>query len=83
MKPSTARFRFNARFFWVAILIALFVVTIVWFANPLGKIEGNRGPEPSAVSTEWTVAPSGPAVEVRLPDTPLKSNPGGEREKAK
>ena len=75
MKPSPARSRFSAMFFWIAVLVALFVVTIVWFANPLGTIEGSRRPETVADRTEWTVAPSGPAVEVTLPETPLKSKP--------
>jgi hypothetical protein len=80
MKPSPARSRFSTKFFWIAVLIALFAVTIAWFVNPLATIEGDRKPEPVANPTEWTVAPSGPAVEVRLPETPLKNRPVGEPE---
>lgn len=80
MKPAPAKSRSSARLFWIAALIALFVVTIVWFANPLGTIEGDRTPEPVADPTEWTVAPSAPAVEVRLPETPVKNKPVDEPE---
>lgn len=80
MKRSPARFRFSTKVFWIAVLIALFVVTIVWFSNPLGTIEVSHRPEPVADPTEWTVAPSGPAVEVSLPETPLKNKPVGEPE---
>lgn len=83
MKPSPAKSRFDGKSLWIVLLIALLVVTIGWFADPLGKIEGSPAPQPVADPTEWTVAPSGPAVDVTLPQTILKGNPNGEPENGK
>ena len=82
MKPPTTKSRFNAKFFWVAILVLLFVLTVVWFIDPLGKMEESRRTEPFANPTEWAVKPTGPAVEVTLPTTAVTMVPAPQPEAA-
>jgi len=74
MKPSETQPKSGAKWFWIVILVALLILSIAWFASPLGKIEGSPKPEPTANPTEWTPAPTTPAVEVNLPQTPLKNS---------
>lgn len=83
MKPSATRPSSNAKWFWIVVLLALFVVTIAWFANPLGTIEGSPRPVPTAEPTEWTTAPNAPVVEVTLPQTPVKNRTGDDRDGSK
>jgi len=81
--PPPRKFRFSPKFFWAAILVILFVVTVVWFINPLGKMEETRQqPGPFANPTEWSVKPTGPAVDVTLPTTPVTMVPAAEPERA-
>lgn len=63
----------RGKWFWVAILLLLFVMSMAWFARPLGKTESPQA-RPNPRQTEWTVAPSSPAVEVTLPQYPLAKN---------
>jgi len=55
-----------------AALAALLAIVLLFYA-PL------RGPTPdeapASPSTEWTTAPEGPAVQVDLPDTPMRNVP--------
>lgn len=73
MKTSETRSKSGAKWFWIVILLALLTLSIAWFASPLGKIVGSPKAEPTANPTEWTPAPTTPAVEVNLPQTPLKN----------
>ena len=73
MTKPTPSSRSSSKWFWILALLALFILTIVWFANPLGKVEQAPPPETAAQSTEWAPAPDGPAVDVRLPETPMKN----------
>lgn len=63
----------SSKWFWILILLALFIVVVVWFANPLGKVEQPPPAQTVKQSTEWAPEPEGPAVEVNLPETPLKN----------
>ena len=73
MKTPTPSSRSSSKWFWILTLLVLFILTIVWFANPLGKVEQTPPPETAAQSTEWAPAPAGPAVDVKLPETPMKN----------
>lgn len=74
MPPPSSQATSKARWFWVVVLLALLITVIFWFADPLGIVEGTPRPEPTANPTEWTVEPTGPAVEVRLPETPMTNS---------
>lgn len=56
---------------WVALLTAMFMLVVAWFTDPLGYAEQAK-PARNMASTEWTVAPDGPAVPVTLPQVRLK-----------
>jgi hypothetical protein len=58
---------------WVALLCLFFFLVIAWFADPLGYADQAR-PARAASSTEWTVAPEGPAVPVTLPQVRVKAS---------
>ena len=73
MKKTTPSTRSGAKWFWILTLLGLFILAIVWFSNPLGKVEDAPAPKTAAQSTEWAPAPEGPAVDVKLPETPTKN----------
>jgi hypothetical protein len=75
MTQSKPQSRSNAKWFWIITLLALFIVSIAWFVDPLGDVEGTPKPEPVANPTEWTEEPTAPGVEVNLPQTPMKNSP--------
>jgi hypothetical protein len=56
---------------WVALLSALFVLVVAWFLDPLGYADETQPPQ-APTQNEWTVAPDGPAVPVRLPEVPVR-----------
>lgn len=58
---------------WVALLCLLFVLVIAWFADPLGHAD-EAEPAGTVASSEWIVAPDGPAVPVTLPQVRVKPN---------
>ena len=65
----------RSKWFWIAILLLLFVMSIAWFSRPLGKTVSPPS-RPTPRETEWTVTPTSPAVQVTLPQYPLaKSTP--------
>lgn len=67
--------RSPSRWFWILTLIAMLVVVIVWFMNPLGEVERAPTVKETGQSTEWAPAPEGPAVDVTLPQTPMTNVP--------
>lgn len=76
MTKPTPSSRSSSKWFWILTLLALlalFILAVVWFAKPLGKVEQTPPPETAAQSTEWAPAPNGPAVDVKLPETPMKN----------
>ncbi|MGE0773755.1 MAG: hypothetical protein AB7G25_02080 [Sphingomonadaceae bacterium] len=73
MAKPTPSSRSSSKWFWILTLLALFILAIAWFANPLGKVEQAPPPETAAQSTEWAPAPDGPAVDVKLPETSMKN----------
>jgi hypothetical protein len=75
MPPTGSPAESKSKWFWIIILLALLFVVLVWFADPLDKVEGTPQPEPTANPTEWTLEPTEPAVEVNLPQTPMKNSP--------
>ena len=69
----------TAKWFWILILAALFILLLAWFRNPLGDVEGVPEPEPTAPSSEWVEPnPTEPAVPVTLPETGGEEPTGGE-----
>lgn len=82
MKKPTSSPKASSKLFWILTLLALLILTIVWFANPLGKVEQAPPPQAAAQSTEWAPAPEGPAVEVNLPETPMKNPVASQTESA-
>ncbi len=75
MSQSNPPGRFTAKWFWIITLLALFILVIAWFANPLGDVVVTSNPERAADSAESTTAPATPGVEVNLPQTPMKNTP--------
>lgn len=73
MKKPTSWTRTSSRWFWILTLLALFILVIVWFSDPLGKVEHAPPPETADQSIEWAPAPEGPAVDMNLPETPMKN----------
>jgi hypothetical protein len=73
-EPSPPR-KAGIQWIWVAVLLGLLILVIVWFSDPLGSIAGSPAADPTANPTEWTIEPTGPAVDVKLPETPLKNSP--------
>jgi hypothetical protein len=56
---------------WVALLSALFILVAAWFVDPLGYAD-QAEPAKTAAQSEWTLAPDGPAVPVKLPEVPVR-----------
>lgn len=71
-KPKTPS---DFKWLWIIILLVLLVVVVGWFADPLGGIRGTPKSEPTADPTEWTTPPTGPAVEVDLPEMRFTNTP--------
>ncbi|MFZ5665720.1 MAG: hypothetical protein ACOY7L_10910 [Pseudomonadota bacterium] len=71
MPRLTVRRSAGTTWLWVALLTAMFMLVVAWFTDPLGYVEGTK-PARNTASTEWTVAPDGPAVPVNLPQVRLK-----------
>jgi hypothetical protein len=80
MKKPTSSTKSSSKWFWILTLFALLVLVVVWFADPLGKVEDAPTQPPAAQSTEWAPAPEGPAVEVKLPETPVRNPVAGQTE---
>lgn len=61
-----------AKWLWIILIILLFILAILWFADPFGKTADVEPAPPQPPSTEWTEAPEGKGVDVTLPETRLK-----------
>jgi hypothetical protein len=60
----------DSKWFWIIALVALFVVVIFWFANPLGGIRVPATGGPTSQSTEVNPAEqASPSVPLTLPST--------------
>jgi hypothetical protein len=60
----------DSRWFWMILLIAMFVVVVFWFANPLGGMKAP--PTGEATSQSTLVDPAeqaSPSVPLTLPTT--------------
>lgn len=55
------------------VAIAIIVLLAIWLLKPQAETTEPRAQ--STPSTEWTTAPEGPAVEVNLPETPMRNAP--------
>jgi hypothetical protein len=57
----------DSKWFWILLLIALFVVTIFWFANPLGV---GQHASPAAQASDTVPTADGSSIPLTLPTTP-------------
>jgi len=61
---------------WMAVILALLVVLVVWFFGPVGDAGSQQAAAPEVESTDFVAEnPTEPAVPVTLPDTPMTSLP--------
>ena len=61
----------DSKWFWILLLIALLVLAVFWFANPLGGVRAP--PTGNATSQSTPVDPAeeaSPSVPLTLPSTP-------------
>jgi len=61
----------DSKWFWILLLIALLVMAVCWFANPLGGVR--VPPTGNATSQSTPVDPAeqaSPSVPLTLPSTP-------------
>lgn len=66
------------RLIWLLAAALVIAVAFIWFAKPAGESTQAPPAKPVAQSTDWTAEPQGPAVPVKLPDTPMTNTPDGE-----
>lgn len=61
----------DSKWFWMLLLLAMLVVTIFWFANPLGNMRVPPAGGPTSQSTPVDPAEqASPSVPLTLPSTP-------------
>lgn len=61
----------DSKWFWMILLIAMLVVVVFWFANPLGGIRVPPTGGPTSQSTPVDPAEqASPSVPLTLPKTP-------------
>lgn len=66
----------SSRMFWIIVLILLLVLVIGWLVSPMGKVETvQQAGEPAAQESDWAEEPTGPAVDVTLPEAPMTNAP--------
>jgi hypothetical protein len=75
MRETKPKTKWEPKWLWIIILLVLLVVVIGWFADPLGGIRGSPKSDPTADPTEWMTPPTGPAVEVDLPEMRFTNTP--------
>ena len=63
-----------SQWYWMATLLAVLILVLIWFADPFAVSEVRPGPRPTANPTDWTVEPTGPAAQVNLPTTPMRNS---------
>jgi hypothetical protein len=75
MQDSVSKRSPNHRWYWLTALLAVVVAGALWLGALWGT--GNKAApvQPVAKSTEWTAEPTGPAVPVNLPKTPMTNTP--------
>lgn len=71
-----------SQWYWLATLLAVLILVLIWFADPFAISEVRPGPRPTANPTDWTVKPTGPAVQVNLPTTPMRNSAASATEAA-
>jgi hypothetical protein len=61
----------DSKWFWLALLLAMLVLAVLWFANPLGSMKHAAAGEPASQSTPVDPAEAAsPTVPLTLPKTP-------------
>ncbi|WP_353227384.1 hypothetical protein [Novosphingobium sp.] len=61
----------DSKWFWALLLLAMLVVVVVWFANPLGSMKQPPAGMPASQSTPVDPAEAAsPTVPLTLPKTP-------------
>ena len=68
--PSSA-----SKWLWPLVVALLTALLVIWFFSPLGDVPVSEPAPERTPSSEWTTAPEGPAVEVKLPVTPVRRAP--------
>lgn len=68
----------RANWLWIVVILGLLALLVLWLLDPTGDVDEAALADPAAPQVEATgfvVAPTGPAVPVTLPDTPMTSAP--------
>jgi len=60
---------------WIFAVFAILVIIGLFYFAPFHTVTPEEESTPTAPSTEWTEAPTGPAVPVDLPKTPMTNVP--------
>ncbi|WCT78605.1 hypothetical protein [Novosphingobium humi] len=63
------------KWFSIALVILVLVVLFLWYSPHSGKPKQEQPVAPTPRSTEWAPEPTGPAVPVNLPRTPMTNVP--------
>lgn len=71
--PPTDR----SKWLWIGLILILLVVFVVWTLRSSGERD-LVATVPAGEETEWAVEPTGPAVPVILPTTPMTNAPATE-----
>lgn len=61
----------DSKWFWILLLIAMLIVVVFWFANPLGsmRVPPTGGPTSQSIPVDPAEQAS-PSVPLTLPSTP-------------
>jgi cytochrome c-type biogenesis protein CcmH/NrfF len=67
----------RSKWLWIVLVLVLLVVLAIWIARSQ-KERDLVVTVPAGQETEWAVEPTGPAVPVTLPTTPMTNAPATE-----
>ena len=59
----------------IFLVILVLVAVIIWFVAPFGTTKQEAPVQPVTQSKDWAPEPTGPAVPVNLPKTPMTNVP--------